>query len=446
MKQILTLLALTAGLHTLFAQTTPLPVICGNEVFSHIVREKYPELDAAFRQTFEEAQRNSHAAAAQRSALNVRVVVHVVWNGPEENLADSIILNQIQVLNEDYNRMNADTGNLRPDFQFVAGSADIHFELAEIVRVQTDALFEIDVLGNDLLSSLKSNATGGSDAWDTEHYLNIWVCKIQPTTIFGFPVGQILGFAFPPNGLANWPEGSNAPTAEEDGVVIDFRAFGSNNPNVVENPGGGDNLVMKGRTPVHEVGHYLGLRHIWGDGGLFGPNDCAQSDGIEDTPFASAQSAFDCDLSKNSCEQVELFYNEDPLDLVENYMDYSSESCMNMFTKGQVAQMRSVLMGPRAGLLDPVSTRQPVAALDCKLFPNPAQDRVVLALQMQDQAEVNIRITGADGRSVLDIPKQTYFPGQQQIALDTRRLPTGMYFVHIQANEKTAVQKLSIQR
>ncbi len=446
MKQILTLLAFMAGLHTLIAQNTPLPIICGNEVFSHIVKEKYPQLDAAIRNTFEEAQRNTHLAATQRSALNVKVVVHVVWNSPEENLADSIIHNQIQVLNEDFNRMNADTGNLRPDFQFVAGSADIHFELAEIVRVQTDALFEIDVLGGDLLSTLKSDTSGGSNAWDTEHYLNIWVCKIQPTTIFGIPIGQILGFAFPPNGLANWPDGSSAPTAQEDGVVIDFRVFGSNNPNVVENPDGSGPLTVKGRTPVHEVAHYLGLRHIWGDGGLFGPNDCAQSDGIEDTPFASAQSAFDCDLSKNSCEQVELFYNEDPLDLVENFMDYSSEDCMNMFTKGQVAHMRTVLMGPRAGLLDPVGTSQPVATLDCKVFPNPAQDRAVVSFQLPESGEVRIRMVGADGRSVLEMPAQVYFSGQQQIALDTRRLPAGMYFVHIQANGVAAVKKLSVQR
>lgn len=283
MKQILTLLTFAASLGMLSAQNTPLPIICGNEVFSHIVKEKYPELDAAFHSTFEEAKRNSHAAA-QRSALTVQVVVHVVWNAPEENIADSIVLNQIQILNEDYNRMNADTGNLRPEFQYIAGNADIHFELAQIVRVQTDATFDIDVLGGDLLSTLKSDATGGSNAWDTEHYLNIWVCKIQPTTIFGIPVGQILGFAFPPNGLSNWPDGSSAPTADEDGVVIDFRVFGSNNPNEVENPNGSGTLDIRGRTPIHEVGHYLGLRHIWGDGGLFGPNDCAQSDGIDDTP------------------------------------------------------------------------------------------------------------------------------------------------------------------
>jgi len=445
MKQLLLLLAFLAGLAMLSAQNAPLPIICGNEIFSHIVQEKYPELDAAFRATFEEAAHRSHAIT-QRSPLHVKVVVHIVWNDPAENLADSIILNQIQILNADYNRMNADTGNLRAYFQDVAGSADIHFELAEIVRVQTNALFEVDFLGGDLLSALKSDATGGSNAWDTEHYLNIWICKIQPTTIFGLTIGQTLGIAFPPNGLDHWPEGVSAPTAEQDGVVIDFRAVGSNNPNTVAVPGGTDNLTIKGRTPVHEVGHYLGLRHIWGDGGFLGPNDCAQSDGVDDTPFASAQSSFDCEVAKNSCEQVEAFYNDDPLDLVENFMDYSQESCMNMFTKGQAALMRSVLMGPRAGLLDPVSTRGPVSVLDSRIFPNPAQDRAMLSLQLPETADVQIRIISPAGHVVLEMPAQPFSSGQQQIAIDTHHLPVGIYFVHIQANEKTAVKKLLVQR
>lgn len=445
MKQLLPLLAFLAAFSTLSAQSAPLPIICGNEIFSHVVRENHPELDAAFQSTFEQAAQQSHHLT-QRSPLNIKVVVHVVWNDPAENLADSIILNQMQILNADYNRMNADTGNLRAYFQDVAGNPNIHFELVEIVRVQTDDLFEIDVLGGDLLSALKSDATGGSNAWDTEHYLNIWICKIQPTTIFGVPIGQILGFAFPPNGLDHWPEGASAPTAEQDGVVIDFRVIGSNNPNTVENPAGGENLTIRGRTPVHEVGHYLGLRHIWGDGGLFGPNDCAQSDGIDDTPFASAQSAFDCDMEKNSCEQVEIFFNEDPLDLVENFMDYSRESCMNMFTKGQAGLMRNVVMGPRAGLLDPVGTRQPVSVLDSKVFPNPAQDQAILSFQLPETADVHVRIVGAAGRSVLDMPGRQFSSGPQQIALDTRSLPVGVYFIHIQANEKTAVKKLLVQR
>ena len=119
---------------------------------------------------------------------------------------------------------------------------------------------------------------------------------------------------------------------------------------------------------------------------------------------------------------------------------------MNMFTKGQVEQMRSVLMGPRAGLLDPVGTRQPVAVSDCRLSPNPAQDRAVLAFRLPEQSEVGVRLVGADGRSVLQVPAQVYFPGQQQIALDTRSLPTGIYFVHLQVDGATSVKKLSVQR
>jgi hypothetical protein len=271
------------------------------------------------------------------------------------------------------------------------------------------------------------------------------VCKIQPTTIFGLQIGQILGFAFPPAGLAHWPADSNAPTQGEDGVAIDFRAFGSNNPNTIELPGSTDNLIVRGRTPVHEVGHYLGLRHIWGDGGLFGPNDCAQSDGVDDTPFASAQSEFDCDKTKNSCEQVELFFNEDPLDLVENYMDYSSEECMNMFTKGQVEIMRGVLMGPRSGLLNSVGTQQPVSVLASSMSPNPAQDRTVLRFALPEAGEVNIQVFGADGRLVLNLPAQFLSSGSQQIALDTRLLPAGMYLVHLQANGVREITKLSVQ-
>ncbi len=101
MKHILTLLVVVANLHTLRAQNTPLPIICGNEVFSKVVSEKYPKLQSAFDATFEAARRNSHKTAAYRSPLTVNVVVHVVWKNPAENLADSIILHQIQVLNDE---------------------------------------------------------------------------------------------------------------------------------------------------------------------------------------------------------------------------------------------------------------------------------------------------------------------------------------------------------
>jgi len=418
-------------------------ILCGNDLFSNLVREKYPELQQSFDQTFEQA---SQAGAGDRSPLTINVVVHVVWNNPAENLADDIIADQIQVLNEDYNRLNADTGNLRAVFQAAAGNAQINFQLASIVRVQTSSLFEVDVLGSNLLGNLKHDNQGGSDAWSTDNYLNIWICKIQPLTIFGLEIGQILGFAFPPNNLNNWPTQSGSPIANEDGVVLDYRVIGRNNPNTIEVPGGGL-LDIKGRSAVHEIGHYLGLRHIWGDGGTFGPNDCAQSDGIDDTPFANAQSAFDCDITKNTCEQVEMFYNEDVPDLIENYMDYSSESCMNMFTQGQVSLMRNVLQGPRSGLLNPVSTASPdVYAIDWNLYPNPASGQVTVAFSLQNASSVGIQVIGLDGRVCRLVAPQLYAAGKHQATLDTQGLGTGIYIVQIQTADGTASRRLDIGR
>ncbi|MEQ1746233.1 MAG: zinc-dependent metalloprotease [Saprospiraceae bacterium] len=439
---ILPLLFLT---NLALAQTgTHLPVFCGNEVFDHIVRNRYPDLHQAFQTSFEQ---NLHRpAVADRSPQTLRVVVHIVWKNPEENLHDSIILNQMTVLNEDYNRQNPDTARLRAAFRPVAGNTDIHFELAEIKRVQTDTLFELDLFGTEILSNLKATNRGGSDALDPSKFINIWICKIQPITIGGIPLGQILGFAFPPNNLDNWPPDNGAPTPGEDGVVLDFRTIGRNNPNAVEIPGIPGPVVVRGRTATHEVGHYLGLRHIWGDGGGFGlPNDCDQSDGIDDTPFANAQSETDCDTTKNTCPNVEPFYNVDMPDLVENYMDYSSEDCMNMFTKGQATLMQNVLDGPRKGLLQTSKLSFPgsdSAGLPL-VYPNPAMRgsaRLVVPAGWQPLA---INVVNAEGRIVRSVPVPPG-NGDRHILLDSENLPIGWYAVRIQTANRVWVDKLLI--
>lgn len=432
--RVLPFLIFCAGFLTVYslkAQTAPLPVLCGNEAFDYIVRHQYPDLHRAFQISFEENLQHRRPAVAGRSPLTIRVVVHVVWKNAEENLADSIIHNQIAVLNEDYNRENADTTNLRDIFKPVAGNPQIRFELAGIVRVQTSATFQLNLLGGEIMANLKNSSQGGSDAWDPSAYLNLWICKIQPLTFGGVTIGQILGFAFPPNNLAHWPAGSSAPSPGQDGVALDFRVIGRNNPNTVEIPGGTGQLTVRGRTATHEVGHYLGLRHIWGDGGILGlPNDCAQSDGVEDTPFANAQSQFDCDKNRNTCNKVETFYGMDMPDLVENYMDYASEDCMNMFTKGQADLMLNVLDGPRKGLVQNISsTVQATPGTQPMLYPNPARENVRLQIPADWPAITAIDVMGADGRGqTIPLPGAA---GERQIDLNVRDWAPGWYAVRL---------------
>ena len=419
------------------AQTISKPVICGNEIFHDILEKHYPALLENFNSAFDAASQSSRGHRSD--PMEVNVVVHIIWRADDENLHDSIIQNQIEILNNDFNKLNADTGNLRLLFQPVAGNANIHFNLASVIRVHTDQLFSVDILGENLLSEVKHNAGGGSDAVDPEHYINIWVCKIQPIIIFGLEVGQVFGFSFPPNNLPNWPAENGAPGPDEDGLVIDYRVFGGNNPSTIVIPGTTDILTVKGRTPVHEMGHYLGLRHIWGDGGLLGPNDCAQSDGIDDTPYADAQSNFDCDKTKNSCPQLEDFYAADVPDLVENFMDYAAEDCMNMFTQGQVDLMRNVLLEQRNGLLTLVGATHSIADhANLSVTPNPAND--VLNVQLMDRVDVirQIRLIDFKGK-IMDVisTSNSHIP--------VNHLPAGMYVVDVISDKGRFASKLVIQ-
>jgi len=253
------------------------------------------------RETFDAAKANQNKS---NSIYTIPVVVHVVHNTAAQNLPDSVILNQIEILNQDYNRDNPDTVNLRSEFFPIAGNPQIKFQLAQIdengipttgitrTSTSTTSFGSLAVLGGSFadLEMVKSTAGGGHDPWDQSRYMNIWICNMA-IDFFGQQIPAILGYATPPPGLPNWPGGST--NGLSDGVVLQFQAVGSNNPNSLDT--GGGVIDVEGRTATHEVGHYLGLRHIWGDG------DCTEEDGVDDTPNADAESQQDCNPSKNTC-------------------------------------------------------------------------------------------------------------------------------------------------
>ncbi|MDX2001904.1 MAG: M43 family zinc metalloprotease [Chitinophagales bacterium] len=317
---------------------------------------KYPGYEQVVKAAFDYAKQQQ-ASSKQSSTFDtiyrIPVVVHVVYDSAKQNIPDSVIFSQIKVLNQDYRRKNDDTSDTRSIFSSRAGDAGIEFFLADtdpngnatngITRTNTTKdNFSFDLFGGGLgIDAVKFDTSGGINAWDVNKYMNIWVCNTEAS---GFSFGLVLGLAYPPVGAPNWPAGANAPDPGMEGVVIHYKVFGRNN--IYSNTG---SLVVagEGRTPVHEAGHFLGLRHIWGDANAFiGEDGCTVDDGIDDTPNCKDNAAQSCNLNKNTCTDPV----GDTPDMIENYMDYSDERCMNMFSEGQIAIMRSTLATLRTQL------------------------------------------------------------------------------------------------
>lgn len=253
-----------------------------------------------------------------RAVVSIPTVVHVVYyrRDNSQNISAAQIQSQIDVLNEDFRRMNSDADNTWSQ----AADSQIEFCLASLDPNgnPTDGITRTSSRKrtHGTSNSVKSSSQGGQDAWPADQYMNIWVCAIG---------GGILGYAqFP---------GGNPAT---DGVVIDYRYFGTT--------GTATAPFDLGRTGTHEVGHYLGLRHIWGDG------NCNVDDGIADTPVAGGPNytGLPCSSTPDSCPGGDR-------DMFENYMDYSDDGCMNLFTAGQAAVMQGILAGTRSNLSNSIA-------------------------------------------------------------------------------------------
>lgn len=258
---------------------------------------------------------SAEAKAFANGILSIPVIVHVVYNTAAENISDAQIASQIQVLTDDFRRFNADAANTPSDFTGVAADSEIEFCLTQTIRVQTATT---SFGTND---SVKFSSSGGSDAVTPTEAMNMWVCNIG---------GGILGYA-------QFPGGS----AATDGIVVDYRYFGT--------VGTATAPFDLGRTATHEVGHWLNLRHIWGDGG------CSFDDFVTDTPLAGGPNYTSSPCTypgPNSCGAGRGNKPGDGIyDMFQNYMDYSDDGCMNLFTLGQKDRMWAAINGSRPGLL-----------------------------------------------------------------------------------------------
>lgn len=272
----------------------------------------------------------------EREAITyqVPVVVHVIHNGEAvgigSNIPDEQILSQIRVLNDDFRRMNADADNTPAEFLPAAGALDIEFVLAKQTPQGLPTTGIVRVMGTKSQWTLNDNYELKSlSYWPAEDYLNIWVTTLA---------SSFVGFAqFPVSGLPGLENSSNNRLT--DGVVIHHDSFGS----AEDGPFDLDPQYNRGRTTTHEMGHFFGLRHVWGDDES-NSDKCAGTDYVDDTPNQALSTSGCPSGTRTSCGTNDMYMN---------FLDYTNDACMNLFTLGQINRMIAVLENSprRASLL-----------------------------------------------------------------------------------------------
>ncbi|SFT84764.1 Por secretion system C-terminal sorting domain-containing protein [Algoriphagus locisalis] len=274
---------------------------------------------------------------ANNDPILIPVVVHVIHNGEGEgqgtNVPVSQIEEQLRILNEDFQRLNADAANTPAEFLPVAGQINIEFILAkqDPSGLPTSGITRTAGSKSTYDPNTDASIIGQLIQWNPDEYMNMYVVPL---------VSPFIGYASFP--VSDLPGLTGAPTsAITDGVVIDYRYFGI---------GGSAVSSSRGRTATHEVGHFFGLRHIWGDGG------CGVDDFVADTPLQ--------DNSNNTCSANASRFSCDSNDMIQNYMDYTPDACMNLFTQGQVERFEVVLANSprRVTLINNRATEEPELA------------------------------------------------------------------------------------
>lgn len=309
------------------------PEQCATMENDRLNRLKFPErgtleaFETFIQERIRQMELDRAAGRTQAGVLTIPIVVHVVHNGEAigsgTNISQAQVQAQIEVLNEDFRRKPGTRGyNDNPvgadiEIEFCLSSVDKNGNVMAEPGIHRYDGNQPDWTRDEIENKLKPNTY-----WDPNKFYNIWTVKLAAEN------ANLLGYA-------QFPDQSGLPGLQEqggpaatDGVVVRYQSFGSaekGNFPVMEAP------YNKGRTLTHETGHWLGLRHIWGDG------NCAE-DFVSDTPPASGPSS-GCPVGRISCGVVNM---------VQNYMDYSEDACMNIFTMGQKNRMLAVMeVSPR---------------------------------------------------------------------------------------------------
>jgi len=284
------------------------------EKYKEYLYKKYPGLRESDqrRDELNEQLASSFQKRDTQTVWTIPVVVHIIYNDSAQNIPDSVIFNQIATMNKDYRKLNSDLNKVIHQFGSFPTDTGIQFILATtdpngnptngITRTSTPIAQFPGLDDDDFQDACKYTELGGIDGWNSSNYMNIWVC---------YMIGDVLGY-------------TTTSPPDEDGVLIVSPYFGTN-------PAWDQAPYNLGRTLTHEMGHWFSLIHPWGTGA--DNQNCQADDSVADTPKENGPSYY-CLLNKTTCND---------LNMVQNYMDYSDDDCMQIFTPDQTARMRREL-------------------------------------------------------------------------------------------------------
>ncbi len=385
---------------------------CTSQEYLQLELQRNPSLQAAITQA--EQLRNQQLfhqetisgtpdnTANALPVIRIPVVIHVLYNKTEQNISEAQIRSQLDVLNTEFRKKHADTSRIPEAFRSFAADTYFEFVLATvnpkgyatsgIVRKATGTYsFGLD-------DKMKFTNSGGDDAWDAKRYLNIWVVNLS---------SGMIGYSSPLGG-----------PAEKDGVVISYTAFGTTGKLMAP--------YTKGRTLVHEIGHWMGLRHIWGD-------QYCGNDGVDDTPQQSQPT--------RGCPSAPVYSNcngSSTAVMYNNYMDLTNDECLNMFTYGQRDLMRASflegashfsLVHSDGATAVPIPEPIPVSEVQVtvRAYPNPARSQVSIDISAID---------GLAGKSVIIMNQMGQQVKQLRLTgmittVNVSDLAAGMYFLKV---------------